>query len=99
MAYTYCIWYRVSDDGPDTERLVRAHMARLACRAGVTARLLKKRDEPRLWMELYEGVTDPARFEAAERATVAAYDIDLLIEGARRIECFHDEAPVAPVCV
>ncbi len=60
MRFTYCVWYRVTDDGPDTERIVRGLMARLACRTGIAGQLMRKRDEPRLWMELYAGVVAPA---------------------------------------
>ena len=64
MAYTYCVWYRVTDDGPDTQTVLRSMMARLACRTGITGQLMKKCDEPRLWMEVYQGIADAEAFEA-----------------------------------
>lgn len=98
MRYTYCVWYRVSDDDPDTERVVRSLMARLACRTGVAGQLMRKRDEPRLWMELYAGVSEPDAFEAALRALADAYDVDMFLSGERRIECFVEDARVAARC-
>ena len=38
-------------------------LASIEERAGVTGRLLQRQDEPMLWMEVYESVHDPARFE------------------------------------
>lgn len=99
MRFTYCVWYRVTDDGPDTERIVRGLMARLACRTGVAGRLMRKRDEPRLWMELYAGVVAPAAFESALRELADTYDVDMFLSGERRIECFiEDEAGTEAHC-
>lgn len=97
MRYTYCVWYRVNDD-PDTERIVRSLMARLACRTGVVGQLMRKRDEPRLWLELYASVTEQDAFEAALRELADAYDVDMFISGERRIECFVEDARVAACC-
>ncbi len=98
MRHTYCVWYRVTDDDPETERLVRGLMSRLACRTGVAGRLMRKRDEPRLWLELYEGVVAPAAFESAMRELVAAYDVDMFLSGERRIECFVEVTSMAARC-
>lgn len=98
MPNTYCVWYRVLDDDPDTERVVRGLMARLACRTGVTGQLLRKRDEPRLWMELYAGVSEPHTFEAALRELADAFDVDMFLSGERRIECFVEDARVSTGC-
>lgn len=99
MAYTYCIWYRVNDDGPDTETVLRGMMARLACRTGITGRLMKKCGEPRLWMELYPGVADADAFESGLAQAVDEYDVDMFIAGARRVECFIDDRPLSPACI
>lgn len=98
MGHSYCVWYRVLDDGPDTERIVRSLMARLACRTGITGRLMRKRDEPRLWMEVYAGVAEPAAFEAALRELADTYDVDMLLAGERHIECFVEDRAVVSHC-
>lgn len=98
MKHHYFVWYRVMDSGPETETAVRAMMARLACRTGVAGRLLKKRGEPGLWMEVYEGVADPGGFEARLAQAVDEYDLDMLLADARRVECFTEEAHVPSAC-
>jgi hypothetical protein len=87
----YCVYvyYRVDARHADAaETPIRAMMARLMCRAGVTAQLLKKRDEPLLWMEAYSGIVDADAF-LRELASVAdEYDVTMFIDGKRHIECF-----------
>lgn len=98
MRYTYCVWYRVLKDDPDTESVVRSLMARLACRTGVAGQLMRKRGETCLWMEVYAGVTDPDAFEAALRELADAYDVDMFLSGERRIECFVEDARLSARC-
>lgn len=98
MAYTYCVWYRVTDDGPDTETVLRSMMARLACRTGIAGQLLKKRGEPRLWMELYQGIADARAFEHSLARTAEEYDVDMFVADTRRVECFLSQAAVLPAC-
>lgn len=88
MSCGYYIWYRVSADERETETVIRHMMARLACRSGVSGRLLKKREEPRLWMEVYEGVADPAAFERLLAAAVDEFDVEMFCERGRHSECF-----------
>ncbi len=98
MNYTYCIWYRVADDAGDTETVVRSMMARLACRTGVVGQLMKKRDEPRLWMEVYQGVSEPEAFEARLVQAADEFDVEMFIADARRVECFQADAAPPPAC-
>jgi hypothetical protein len=95
----YYIYYRVSDRNADeAETLARSMQARLACRSGVAGKLLKKRDEPGLWMEVYENVAEPERFERLLEQAVDEFDLALFVEDRRHLECFTgDEAP-APSC-
>lgn len=72
--------------------------ARLACRSGVSGRLLKKRDEPGLWMEVYENVADAPRFERLLNQAVDEFDIALFAESPRHQECFTGD-PIKPTPV
>jgi hypothetical protein len=58
------VYYRVDPVRAAAAReTIAAVLASLEERAGVTGRLLQRQDEPMLWMEVYESVHDPARFE------------------------------------
>ncbi|MDD5390152.1 MAG: DUF4936 family protein [Gallionellaceae bacterium] len=98
MSFGYYIWYRVRADERETETVIRHMMARLACRAGVTGRLLKKREEPRLWMEIYEEVGDPAAFERLLAAAVDEFDVEMFCEDSRHSECFTQADEVVAAC-
>lgn len=93
----YYIYYRVSPNNADeAETLVRSMQARLACRSGIAGRLLKKRDEPGLWMEVYEDIAEPERFERLLDQTADEFDLAMFLDGPRHTECFlGDEVPAA----
>jgi hypothetical protein len=58
------VYYRVDPARAAAAReTIAAVLASIEERAGVTGRLLQRQDEPMLWMEVYESVHDPARFE------------------------------------
>jgi hypothetical protein len=95
---SYFVWYRVNSNDRDTETALRSMMARLACRSGVSGRLLKKREEPRLWMEIYADVVDPVRFEHLLQQAVDEFDVEMFIDGARRTECFDAGESVVASC-
>lgn len=90
MYVYYRLYPRHADDA---EPPIRALMAGLTCRCAVSSRLLKKRDEPLLWMETYEGVIDPDAFERELARGADEYDVGVFIDGERHVECFQrDEA-------
>ena len=92
MPHTYCVWYRVKDaDDREVETVIRTLQARLGCRTGIVGRLLKKRDSPHTWMELYEGVDDVAAFEQHLQALTDQFDVDMFMADSRHVECFIDE--------
>lgn len=99
MNHGYYVWYRVMTDDRDTETAIRGMMARLACRTGTPGRLLKKRGEPGLWMEVYEGIADPDAFARRMLQVVDEYDVEMFIDGARHVECFVDTAAVPAACL
>ena len=58
------VYYRVDPARAAAAReTIAAVLASIEERAGVTGRLLQRQEEPMLWMEVYESVHDPARFE------------------------------------
>lgn len=84
------VYYRV-DVGHQiaAELPIRALMTRMACcAAGVSARLLKKRDEPLLWMESYVGIADAGHFLHELSAAASEFDVGVFINGERHVECF-----------
>ncbi len=98
----YYIYYRVKDDDAETETQIRAMQTRLACRSGISGHLLKRRDDPSTWMEIYENVADSIHFEHQLARAVSEFDVDLFLagDGRRVIECFvGDVAPAStPAC-
>ena len=95
----YYIYYRVAaKDTTEAELLIRSMQARLACRSGISGRLLKKRDEPGLWMEVYEDIAEPQGFERLLNQAVDEFDIALFADGPRHLECFTGEQPALPAC-
>ena len=86
----YYIYYRV-----DPAHLLEADAAvkqiqyEIEAHFRVAGRLLKKRDEPLLWMEIYENVAASAAFEAALKvAENKAGIMRYLNQGQRHLECF-----------
>ncbi len=99
MNLNYYIYYRVSEkDADEAETLVRSMQARLACRSGISGCLLKKRDNPGLWMEVYEGVNEAERFERLLDQAVDEFDLAVLLDGPRHAECFIAENHPGPAC-
>lgn len=87
----YYIYYRIDPAcAAQAEQRVRAMQAGLDCKTGVAGRLLKKRGEPHLWMEIYEEVEDADAFEQALAEAVNGERLlELLKPGTdRSIECF-----------
>ena len=92
MAYSYFIYYRVAPERvQNCEVRVLQLFSMLKETTTIAGRLLKKRSEPLLWMEVYENVRDDAKFELElERAAVQLQIAECLQEGsARRLECFE----------
>ena len=93
MALSYYIYYRVQPEkAAACEPAVRAVLTSVRAATGAAGRLMKKRGEPNLWMEVYEGVTDDAKFEWELAETAGRLKIhEFLISGSsRHIECFEE---------
>ena len=62
---SYYIYYRVSAEYAHAAwHAVAELLTSLEQRTFISGRLLRRQDEPLLWMEVYEGVRDPAAFDA-----------------------------------
>lgn len=89
----YYIYYRVeSARAAELESRVRAMQAALAADTGIRGRLMRKRGEPLLWMEVYEGVGSAEAFERALERLAREHGVaDALQPGSlRRTECFSE---------
>ena len=92
MAYSYYIYYKVAPERVQAcESRVLELFSTVKQATTIAGRLLKKRSEPTLWMEVYENVRDDAKFELElEQATSQLKLTECLQEGSsRRAECFE----------
>jgi len=65
-AVCYYIYYRVAAaHARAAHRAIGTVLGSVEQRTGVAGRLLRRQDEPLLWMEVYDAVRDPIGFEAA----------------------------------
>ncbi len=92
MAFSFYIYYRV-DPAKSAEcgLRVRELFAAVQKATGISGQLLRKRGESNLWMEVYLGVRDDAKFEweLADAAGRLKFQ-ELLQEGTtRHMECFE----------
>ncbi len=89
--FHYYIYYRV-----DPERTLEADAAvkqiqyEMEAHFSVAGRLLKKRGEPLLWMEIYENVPSSAEFETVLKRAEDKAGIMRFVrgDGQRHLECF-----------
>jgi hypothetical protein len=82
---SYFVYYRTDADPAQIRRIVERVQRELAQATGVRGRLMRRADDPRTWMEVYEAVADAAAFErAAEAALERAGFARLLAPGERR---------------
>jgi len=95
LPFSYYIYYRVARADEARARVARMQRS-LRERLAISGRVLAKRDEPLLWMEVYEGVVDAEAFESLLATLVNEVELSgVLARGsARKVECFED-APCA----
>ena len=92
MAYSFYIYYRVDPvKAEPCESRIKELFAAVRKATGITGKLMRKRGESNLWMEIYLDVTDDAKFEweladAAGRLNVQEF---LLPGTPRHVECFE----------
>ena len=93
MPVAFYVYYRVDPLAvSDARARVDKLFDSLQQRCGVRGRLLTKRGEPSLWMEVYEGVDDAVLFESALHAEAVALGLEaVLLQGERRkLESFDE---------
>ncbi len=89
----YYVYYRIDPQHLDAARAaVDEIFAAVQRLTQVRGRILKKPDEPNLWMEIYENVEATAVFETALREAENHTGIlrFLADEGRRHMECFEN---------
>jgi hypothetical protein len=93
MALSYYIYYRV-DSGKIATATQRTRdlLDVVRTQTGVSGRLLKKHGEPRLWMEVFENITNSDEFERTLEGAVKGLNaVEFLQSGTgRHVECFEE---------
>jgi hypothetical protein len=87
MTVGYYVYYRVAlDQSERARRVVGSLQEDVRRRTGVHGRLLRRRDDPTTWMEIYEGISDEQAFDASLADAVDRSGFStLLAEGSGRI--------------
>jgi len=87
----YYIYYRVDAAHTlEASAAVKQIQYEIEAHFSVAGRLLKKRNEPLLWMEIYENVPSSEAFEAVLKTAEVKADIMRFVQGdgQRHVECF-----------
>ena len=93
MNWSYYISYRVDPAKTGACAVAVEYLFDAVQRkTGVQGRVMKKRNEPLLWMEIYENVPDEASFEweLAEAVTGSGIANFLQAGSGRHTECFSE---------
>lgn len=92
MSLVFYVYFKVAPDAETRAReLAQALVADVRRETGIAGTLLRRRDDPSTWMEVYLGVADGQAFEAVLRRLAEASDFQqVLKEGStRRLEIFQ----------
>jgi Domain of unknown function (DUF4936) len=85
VSRSYYVYYRSAAAPAAVREAVVAMQASLARATGVHGRLLRRVEDDGTWMEIYETVADPERFERALAVAAADAGLEaLLAPGATR---------------
>ena len=96
--FSYYVYYRIAPEkSMAANAVLRALIDRIAQDTGVRGRVLVKCGEPNLWMEVYEGIANPATFETKLAAAVSELGLHAVLASGeqRRIECFRAQQACA----
>lgn len=75
---------------------VDALLGAMAEHCGPPPRRLIRCDDPATWMEIFEGIADFKRFEAALNACAETFNCAAFTRGDRHLECFVPANPTTP---
>jgi hypothetical protein len=92
MKLNYYVYYRVPARNAERARAAVASLQRdLAGATGIGGKVLRRRDDESTWMEIYEGVEDEPRFEAALAELVERHGVEALVapNSPRKQEIFR----------
>ncbi len=92
MTLVFYVYYKVAPEAESSAReLAHTLLARISDQSGIRGKLLRRRDDPSTWMEVYEGVPDGTEFEAALTKVAGSLGfLDVLKAGTtRRLEIFQ----------
>lgn len=77
----YYVYYKLQPEQVETVRpIVQSLFAKIEKQCGVRGRLMRRRDDPATYMEVYEGVTDERAFEALLEREGAALGLQRHVE-------------------
>lgn len=87
MNPAYYIYYRIAADQAEQARsIVTEVLLEVQNRCGVKGRLLRRRDDPGTWMEIYEDIRDESAFEQVLAQALDRHRFSsVLARGAARI--------------
>lgn len=88
----YYIYYRVNPSfETEASAAVKQIQFDIETEANIAGRLLSKREEPQLWMEVYEGVAAAEVFETILNKAVEKSGLERLLQpgSTRKTECFQ----------
>jgi hypothetical protein len=90
VSRSYYVYYRSAAPAAAVREAVAAMQAALARGTGVHGRLLRRVEGDGTWMEIYEDVVDPERFERELAAAAALARVEALLApgAARHVERF-----------
>ncbi len=94
MPHSYYIYYRIDPaQTPAAAQRARQLLDAVERATGIAGRLLHKRGEPNLWMEVYEDIADETQFEWELANTVGKLRATEFLQAGsgRHTECFSDE--------
>lgn len=92
MSLVFYVYFKVAPgDEARARELAQALVADVHRETGVAGTLLRRRDDPSTWMEVYQGISDGLAFESVlKRLAEAAGFQKVLKDGStRRLEIFQ----------